>query len=82
MRKLVVLFLMLWCVPAFCADDATAAVGEVLDAFHDAASRADGALYFRLFAEDAVFIGTDASERWSVKETKSTGPAAERVSWC
>jgi len=72
MRKLIVLILMLWCWPAAGADDGSvAAIGEVLDAFHDAASRADGALYFSLFAEDAVFIGTDATERWSVEEFRA-----------
>ena len=72
MRKLVAIVLMLWCVPAFGADeDTVAAVDEVLDAFHNAASRADGALYFSLFAEDAVFIGTDATERWSVDEFRA-----------
>lgn len=37
----------------------------VLDAFHDAAARADGPAYFGLLTEDAVFLGTDASERWT-----------------
>ena len=71
MRKFVVLFQVLWCLPAFGGDDAIAAVGEVLDKFHDAASRADGNLYFSLFAKDAVFIGTDATERWSVDEFRA-----------
>ncbi len=72
MKYLISIVLMLWCVPAFGADeDAVAAIDEVLDSFHDAASRADGALYFSLFAEDAVFIGTDATERWSVDEFRA-----------
>ena len=72
MRKLIVIALMLWCWPAAGADDdATVPIGEVLDAFHDAASRADGALYFSLFAEGAVFMGTDATERWSVDQFKA-----------
>ena len=37
-----------------------------LDALHDAASRADGGDYFALFTPDAVFIGTDATERWDL----------------
>lgn len=37
-----------------------------LDALHAAASRADGPVYFALFTPDAVFIGTDASERWDL----------------
>jgi len=47
------------------------AIDGVLNSFHQAASDADGALYFSLFAEDAVFIGTDATERWSVEEFKT-----------
>jgi len=47
------------------------AVDAVLTAFHNAAAEADGELYFSLFAEDAIFIGTDASERWTVGEFKT-----------
>ncbi len=46
----------------------TTAVKEieaVLDDWHDAASKADQARYFGHLAEDAVFLGTDASERWT-----------------
>lgn len=39
-----------------------------LDDFHQAAADADGARYFAAFAPSGVFIGTDASERWSVEE--------------
>jgi ketosteroid isomerase-like protein len=46
------------------------AVVKVLDDFHDAASNADGVRYFNHFTEDAIFIGTDAKERWTVKEFK------------
>ncbi len=45
-------------------DRATIAV--VIDDFHDAAARADEARYFGHFAEDGVFLGTDATERWDV----------------
>ncbi len=44
---------------------------EVLDDFHDAASKADGLRYFNHFAEDAIFLGTDGTERWTVKEFKA-----------
>jgi len=64
--------LMLWCLPAAGADDdLIGAIDEILDKFHQAASEADGDLYFSLFAEDAVFIGTDATERWSVDEFRA-----------
>jgi ketosteroid isomerase-like protein len=45
-----------------------AEVGAVLDAFHDAAARADEAAYFALLADSAVFLGTDATERWAKGE--------------
>lgn len=47
------------------------AIEEVLSSFHQAASDADGDLYFSLFADNAVFLGTDATERWSVDEFKA-----------
>lgn len=46
-------------------------VGAVLDRFHQAASEADGDLYFDLLTEDAVFLGTDVTERWSVDQFKA-----------
>jgi len=42
--------------------------GAVIDALHQAAREADGETYFALFAPDARFIGTDATERWTVAE--------------
>ncbi len=48
----------------------TAEVENVLDSFHEAASKADGKTYFSLFTPDGVFIGTDATERWIVEEFK------------
>ncbi len=39
----------------------------VLDDFHAAASAADGARYFGHFAQDGVFLGTDATERWTLE---------------
>ena len=44
------------------------AIRRVLDDFHDAASKADEERYFALFAPDGVFLGTDATERWTVEE--------------
>lgn len=47
---------------------ARAAVSDTLDALHTAASDSDFDRYFSLYAEDAVFYGTDASERWTKAE--------------
>ena len=41
-------------------------IARVLDDWHDAASKADEARYFDHFAAEGVFLGTDATERWTV----------------
>ena len=46
--------------------DPERAIVQVLDDWHQAASAADGARYFGHMAEDAVYLGTDASERWTL----------------
>ena len=48
-----------------------AAAAATLDRMHAAASTADGAAYFAQFTPDARFIGTDASERWSLTEFRA-----------
>lgn len=47
------------------------AVSTVLDWLHQAASEADGKKYFDLFTDDAVFLGTDETERWTIEEFKA-----------
>jgi ketosteroid isomerase-like protein len=39
-------------------------VAATLDRFHAAAAGADWNTYFGLMSEDAIFLGTDAGERW------------------
>jgi hypothetical protein len=41
-------------------------VDGVLDDFHAAAAASDEARYFDHFSADGVFLGTDATERWTV----------------
>jgi uncharacterized protein (TIGR02246 family) len=55
-------------VPPAAADAGAArdAVGRVLDELNDAAAKADEARYFALYADDAVFLGTDGKERWDL----------------
>ncbi len=47
------------------------AIAHVLDDWHDAAAHADEGRYFGHFAEGAVFLGTDATERWTVPEFRA-----------
>jgi len=57
------------CKSASASSDSAAgaerAITRILDDWHQAASVADGARYFGHMTEDAVFLGTDASERWT-----------------
>lgn len=54
--------------PSVCAQADCAAL---LDAWHQAASVADGEVYFGSMTEDAVFLGTDATERWTREEFRA-----------
>jgi ketosteroid isomerase-like protein len=49
---------------------AVVAVDQVLTELHDAASKADFDRYFNLYTDDAIFLGTDATERWTIDEFK------------
>lgn len=46
-------------------------IEATLNNFHQAAAKADSEKYFDLMADDAVFLGTDATERWSKEEFKT-----------
>jgi hypothetical protein len=50
------------------AQTPAAQVAAVLDDWHHAAAVADEARYFGHFAANGVFMGTDATERWTVSE--------------
>lgn len=47
------------------------AVRATLDAWHEAAARSDEAAYFELMTRDAVFLGTDATERWTREQLRA-----------
>jgi hypothetical protein len=61
------------CLLAFAPSHASAQtpaqqIAAVIDDWHQAASVADEARYFGHFAPNGVFMGTDATERWTVAE--------------
>jgi hypothetical protein len=55
-------------VPRSYAQSQVPEVDAVLNDLHDAASKADFARYISHFTETAIFLGTDASERWTMSE--------------
>jgi len=65
------IFLLVAAVGPAAEPDPAVAVDAVLTAFHAAAASADGERYFGLLTDDAVYIGTDASERWTVAEFRA-----------
>jgi ketosteroid isomerase-like protein len=65
MRLLCLLFCLIVSPVSFAAE---ASPDEVLDALHARASAADFDGYFDLYTDDAVFLGTDATERWPIAE--------------
>src|SRR5437868_3331722 len=71
-RRLAVLCLLLLSVSStVLAADETAALGRVLDDWHDAAAKADEPRYFGHMAKGSVFLGTDAKERWTLEEFRA-----------
>lgn len=61
------------------AQNAIVAIGAVLDEFHAAAAAGDWPRYFDLMHADGIFLGTDASERWT--RTEFEAYAAGRSGW-
>ena len=58
-------------LPPAAAPDAATEVERVLDDFHAAAAAADFDRYFGHFARASVFLGTDATERWTLEQFKA-----------
>jgi len=42
-----------------------------LNSWHQAATEANFETYFDLMTDDAIFVGTDATERWTISEFKT-----------
>jgi hypothetical protein len=57
---------MLWLAATCLAQEA--AVDQFLDQWHQAAAEANSTAFFDAMADSSVYIGTDASERWSKTE--------------
>jgi hypothetical protein len=49
-------------------DDDKKQIASMLDSFNAAAAKADYNGYFNYYTSDAIFIGTDATERWDKQQ--------------
>lgn len=58
------------CAPVHAGPQEDAA-SALLDRFHGAAAKAEFDTYFSTFTPDGVFLGTDATERWTFAQFKA-----------
>jgi len=66
MKKIIFLVLLLIGFTSVKAQEiANIEVSNVLDNWHNAAAVANFEKYFELLSDDAIFIGTDATENWN-----------------
>ncbi|HEY0651510.1 MAG TPA: nuclear transport factor 2 family protein [Chryseosolibacter sp.] len=65
MRLICILFLA--SIPAF-AQHQKPQIEKFIDAWHLAATNADATAFFGAMDDDCIYIGTDASERWTKAE--------------
>ncbi|MCW8832019.1 MAG: nuclear transport factor 2 family protein [Colwellia sp.] len=69
MNKLIVILLVMLSFSSWAQKNSEEqAIKEVLNSFHQAAADAKAKPYLSLLTEDAIFLGTDASERWNKKQ--------------
>jgi len=67
MRFFSLLWLLLLCQGSFAQSD-TAQINHLIDEWHLAAAQANVDRFFGFMNEESIYIGTDASERWTKKE--------------
>lgn len=67
----VVRLLILLSIPAALHGQDVKSIDSTLNELHRDASKADGRRYFALFSDDAIYIGTDAAERWTIKQFRA-----------
>ena len=65
------LLLLFFALPAMAAGKAAGPINGMIDDWHKAAADADEARYFGHAAPEFVFLGTDASERWTLESFRS-----------
>ena len=53
------------------ADDQVNQINALLDGLHNDAHKGSYEAYFNRYSHDAVFLGTDKTERWTIEEFKA-----------
>ncbi len=69
MRTLILMLLLT--TAAFAQTTEKAEVAAVLDKWHRDAAKGDGKAYFGAMTDESIYIGTDATENWSLDAFKA-----------
>ena len=67
-KLITILFLLI--APSIIADDQQTEIDALLDGLHQDAHEANFKTYFARYTSDAIFLGTDKTERWTIEEFK------------
>ena len=70
MNKKLKTLLLLLILPFTNADDQQTEIDALLDGLHQDAHEGHFQTYFARYKPDAIFLGTDKTERWTVEEFK------------
>ena len=79
-----VFFVLLSCVPQNADPEVSKSeIHALMDSWHLAASEADEDKFYGLMTEEAIYIGTDSSERWKRDELRKWATKAfeREVAW-
>jgi len=71
MRTLFLTIISLYSYFSFSQDKNVEPINELLENWHQAASKADFNAYFNLMTSTCIFIGTDPTENWTYDEFKT-----------
>lgn len=74
MKKVFLLIMALTCILMSFTSSAVndkQEIDKALNSFHRAAADAEEKPYFDLLSKDAIFLGTDSTERWTKEEFKA-----------
>lgn len=69
-NRLIALILIL-IAPSIIADDQQKEIDALVDGLHQDAHEGNFQSYFDRYTSDAIFLGTDKTERWNIEEFKA-----------
>ena len=70
-RTKIIFFILTFFMFHLNADDENERINVLLDGLHQDAHEGNFENYFNRYSPDAVFLGTDKTERWTIKEFKA-----------